>query len=143
MPVDSVKIVKVGGSAPAPAPTTTPTPSQPLAVGATRKRGEPGHRNKQPKHGVLKGGKTARAKIHAVRDPAKPPPSRKSTLKILTEKGAEKRRKNIRKTIRSMPENKMRHMLKAAGLPVSDKTPKHIAEEILAGGMEAGMIVSR
>lgn len=126
------KIVKVGAGTSAPAP----------AVGATRKRDDPGHRHKQPKHGVLKGGKTARAKIHAVRDPAKSPPSRKSTLKILTEKGAEKRRKHIRKTVRAMPDAKVRHVLKASGLPISEKTPSHIAKEILEGGMEAGMIVS-
>lgn len=123
------KIVKVGAGTSAPAPVT-------------RKRDDPGHRHKQPKHGVLKGGKTARAKIHAVRDPAKSPPSRKSTLKILTEKGAEKRRKHIRKTVRAMPDAKVRHVLKASGLPISEKTPSHIAKEILEGGMEAGMIVS-
>jgi hypothetical protein len=122
------KIVKVGAS-------TAPAP-------ATRKRSDPGHHHKQPKHGVLKGGKTSRAKIQAVRDPAKSPPSRKSTLKILTEKGAEKRRKHIRKTVRAMPDAKVRHVLKASGLPISDKTPPHIAKEILEGGMEAGMIVS-
>jgi hypothetical protein len=130
------KIVKVGAGAP-------PAPIQQKPVsGATRKRSDPGHRHKQPKHGVLKGGKTARAKIQAVRDPAKSPPSRKSTLKILTEKGAEKRRKHIRKTVRAMPDAKVRHVLKASGLPISDKTPPHIAKEILEGGMEAGMIVS-
>lgn len=129
-----IKIVKLGAGPPKPVQQAAPTRKNNLDYG---------HRHKQPKHGVLKGGKTARTKIHAVRDPAKPPPSRKSTLKLLTEKGAEKRRKHIRKTVRSMPDAKVRGLLKAAGLPISDKTPKHIAEEILAGGMEAGMIVSR
>ncbi len=89
--------------------------------------------------GVLKGGKTA--KIEAVRDPAKSPP-RKSTLRILTQKGEERKRKNIHKTVRSMPDNKVRQVLRASGFPVSDKTPPNIAKEILEGGMEAGMIVS-
>jgi hypothetical protein len=133
-----VKIVKVGAEP----PKSTPPPVRQQVAGATRKRSDPGHRYKQPKHGVLKGGKTARAKIHAVRDPAKPPPVRKGTLKILTEKGAEKRRKHIRKTVRAMPDGKVRHLLKASGLPVSENTPPHIAKEILEGGMEAGMIVS-
>ena len=94
--------------------------------------------------GILKGGKTAKNKIQPVRDPAKPPPinpKKKNTLKILTEKGAEKRRHRIKKTVRSMPDTKVRSVLRAAGLPVSDKTPTHIAKEILEGGMEAGMIV--
>lgn len=130
-----VKIVKLGaGPAPAPAP---------LMRAATRKQfHEPKHRHKQPKHGVLKGGKTARAKIHAVRDPAKSPPSRKATLKILTEKGVEHKRSKIRKTVRSMPPEKVRTLLKTAGYSVSKNTPDGIAREILAGGMEAGMIVS-
>ncbi len=128
------KIVKVGGGA----PTLAPKPTE----AGTRRRNDPGHRHKQPRHGVLKGGKTARAKIEAVRDPAKSPPARKSTLKILTEKGAEKRRKHIRKTVREMPDAKVRHILKASGLPLSEKTPPQLAKEILEGGMEAGMIVS-
>lgn len=124
------KIVKLGaGSAP---PSKKPT----------RKQHEPSHRSKQPKHGVLKGGKTARAKIHAVRDPAKAPPLRKATLKILTEKGAEKKRSQIRKTVRSMPPEKVRSILKKAGYSVSPNAPEGVAREILAGGMEAGMIVS-
>jgi hypothetical protein len=41
-----------------------------------------------------------------------------------------------------MPDHKVRQVLKASGLPVSEKTPPHIAKEILEGGMEAGMIVS-
>jgi hypothetical protein len=131
---DSVKIVKVGAG---------PTPSKPVKNGGvTRKRHEPQHKYRQPKHGVLKGGKTARAKIHPVRDPARAPPTRKGVLKILTERGAEKRRAQIRKTVRSMPDSKVRHVLKASGLPVSEKAPPHIVRDILEGGIESGMIVS-
>lgn len=134
---DPVKIVKIDkvGAEPPPAPTG----------GKTHKsKHEPSHRHKNPKHGVLKGGKTARTKvkIEGVRDPAKSPPARRTTLKILTEKGVERRRRTISKTVRAMPDQKVRHILKASGLPVSDKTPPHIAKEILEGGMEAGMIVS-
>ena len=93
--------------------------------------------------GVLKGGKTARAKIAAVRDPAKSPPLRKATLRILTEKGAENRRRNIKKTVRAMPDVRVRQVLKASGMTISDKTPSHIAKEILEGGMEAGLIVAK
>jgi hypothetical protein len=83
--------------------------------------------------------------IKAVRDPAKAPPIRKSavrgTLRIMTEKGIEQRRKQIKKTIRNMSDRVVRDNLKKAGMAISEKTPSHIAKEILEGGMEAGMIV--
>lgn len=131
--MEKVKIVKIGEDG-------TPKPAPPPTGGKKKKS------MRTYPHGVLKGGKTARQKIVAVRDPAKSPPlnpKRKSTLRILTEKGAEKRRQQIKKTVRSMPDTKVRSVLKASGLPVSDKTPTHIAKEILEGGMEAGMIVVR
>jgi hypothetical protein len=127
MEKDKVKIVKVGGDEPA--------PIRPV-VGMGRKKSM-----RTYPRGVLKGGKTLKAKIEGVRDPAKSPPVRKSTLKILTEKGAEVRRKRIRKTVRTMPEDKVRNTLRASGLPVSKQTPINIARDILEGGMEAGMIV--
>lgn len=134
---DPVTITKVGAD---PAPPPTPT------GGKTQKAGRhiPGHRDKAPRHGVLKGGKTARAKvkIEPVRDPTKSPPTRKATLKILTDKGLERRRHRISKTVRAMPDDKVRHILKASGLNVSSKTPAKLAKAILEGGMEAGMIVS-
>jgi len=124
-----MKIVKVGADPPAPATS-----------GGKKKAHTQKLKKKSMKtypRGVLKGGK-----IEPVRDPSKAPPARKSTLRILTEKGEENRRKKIRKTIRGMPDHKVRQVLKASGLPVSEKTPPHIAKEILEGGMEAGMIVS-
>jgi hypothetical protein len=123
--MEKVKIVKVGDIAPMPSAGRSKT-------------------TRTFPRGILKGGKTAKNKIQPVRDPAKPPPinpNKKATLKILTEKGAEKRRRRIKKTVRSMPDSKVRSVLRASGLPVSDKTPTNIAKEILEGGMEAGMIV--
>ncbi len=131
----TVTITKVGADAP-PAPTG----------GKTQKAGKhvSGHHHKVPTRGILKGGKThkAKTKIEAVRDPAKAPPTRKATLKILTDKGLERRRHRISKTVRNMPDDKVRHILKASGLNVSPKTPPKLAKAILEGGMEAGMIVS-
>lgn len=131
-----MKIVKVGAEPPKP-PKLLPKPS--VGVGGKKHLTQKVRRKSMKTYprGVLKGGK-----IEPVRDPAKSPPTRKATLKILTEKGAEHRRRNIRKTVRAMPDQKVRQVLKAAGLPVSDKTPPAIAKEILEGGMEAGMIVS-
>lgn len=131
---DKVKIVKVGDTAPS---APMPTPIQSAGRAKTTKTFP---------RGILKGGKTAKAKIQPVRDPARPPPThprKKATLKILTEKGAERRRNRIKKTVRTMPDGKVRSVLRAAGLPVSDKTPTHIAKEILESGMEAGMIVAK
>lgn len=127
-----VKIVKMGAS------EETPKPIKKVG-GSPKKKSM-----KTYPRGVLKkAGKTLKAgKIEPVRDPARSPPVRKSTLKIVTDKGVETKRKQIRKTIRAMSDQKVRQVLKASGMPVSEKTPPSIAKEILEGGMEAGMIVS-
>jgi hypothetical protein len=122
---DSVKIVKVGGDAPVPEP--------PKPVTAGRKKSM-----RTFPRGILK-----KHTIKAVRDPAKAPPLKKTkgTLRILTEKGVRLRRQHIKKTVRSMPDSKVRETLKKAGMPISSKTPSDLAKEILEGGVEAGMIV--
>lgn len=135
MPDGPIKIVKVGGS-PAPPPPVKGA-AKPKVVKKTMRTFP---------RGVLKKGGKAPKGISGVRDPAKPPPiaaGRKSTLRILTEKGAAKRRDTIRKTVKSMSDTKLRETLRRGGYPVSDKTPRRIAEDILEGGMEAGMIVSK
>jgi hypothetical protein len=93
--------------------------------------------------GVMKGTRSRRggSDIVGVKDPAKPPPSRKGTLRILTEKGAKLRRKTIKQNVQSMSDGKVRDTLKKSNISVNPKTPPHIAREILEGGMEAGMIV--
>jgi hypothetical protein len=120
---DKVKIIKVGSD---------PTPSP--KGGKTRRKSM-----KTYPRGIIKG---TRVKIQGVKDPAKPPPS-KTTLRILTEKGAEKKRQSIRKTIKHMTDSKVKQTLRASGFPLSDKTPPHIARQILEGGVEAGMIVAK
>jgi hypothetical protein len=77
----------------------------------------------------------------AVKDPAKPPPTRKGTLRILTKKGADMRRKTIKQTVKDMNDGTVRASLKKSNISINPKTPPHIAREILEGGMEAGMIV--
>ena len=92
--------------------------------------------------GVLK--KTA--KIKPVRDPAKAPPFkkgvRKHSVRVLTEKGIESRRKTIRAKIKSMKDDEVRERLKRAKVSHNPKTPPHVLRDILEGGMEAGMISS-
>jgi hypothetical protein len=127
MPADVYKIVKVGGSH---------TVSKPVKKKTMRT---------YPR-GVLKKGGSPPKGIKPVRDPASPPPlaaGRKATLRILTEKGMSRRRETIRRKVKAMSAGTVRETLRKSGLPISDKTPAHIAEEILAGGMEAGMIVSK
>ena len=87
--------------------------------------------------GVMKGTRSKKDPIVGVRDPAKPPPYRKGTLKILTEKGAALRRKTIKQKVKSMTDGKVRDQLRKSGLSVDSKTPPHIVREILEGGMEA------
>lgn len=130
--MSDVRIVKVGSEPSSPAPTSKKT------------RHAPAHRVKQPKHGVLKHGKTARKapRFEGVKDPAKAPPvsKRKSTLRILTEKGLSKRRKTIKSQVDKMPIHKVRETLRKSGLHVSEKTPPELARQILAGGQEAGIV---
>jgi hypothetical protein len=130
-----MKIVKVGQE-PASAPAK---PAIPQTTGGKKR-----DHSRKPKFGILKHGRTARSKprFEAVRDPAKSPPVRKSTLRILTEKGAKSRLKSIRKTVRSMPDQKVRAVLKSAGIRLGPNTPEPLARDILEGGMEAGMIVA-
>jgi hypothetical protein len=97
-------------------------------------------------HGVMKGTRSrsrggATSGIVPVKDPAKPPPVRKGTLRILTKKGAETRRKTIKQSVKSLSDGDVRIALKKANINVNPKTPAHLARELLEGGMEAGMIV--
>jgi hypothetical protein len=95
--------------------------------------------------GVMKGTRSRHrgggGEIVGVKDPAKPPPVRKGTLRILTKKGAEMRRKTIKQTVKDMNDGTVRASLKSSNITINPKTPPHIAREILEGGMEAGMIV--
>ena len=125
---ENVKIVKVGQETPVATPTPVPSPKT-----AGRKKSM-----KTFPKGILK-----KHTIKAVRDPARAPPMKKSkgTLRILTEKGIHARRQRIKKTVRTMPEHKVRETLKKAGMSLNPNTPPDLAKEILESGMEAGMIV--
>lgn len=141
---EPVKIIKAGvGPASPPAPIVAPqpppvaAPPNPRPAAARPKK----HRTMKtfPK-GILK--KTA--KIAAVRDPAKAPPVkkgvRKHTVRVLTEKGADVRRKTIRSKIRKMKDDDVRAKLQKAGVSHNPKTPPHVLRDMLEGGVEAGMI---
>jgi hypothetical protein len=128
-----VRVVKVGGMAPADIPKAT--------GGKTRKyRADP---SKKPKFGVLKRGKTARAKprFEGVRNPTSAPPLRKTgRIRILTEKGAATRRAKIAADAKSKPIHKIRDTLRKHNLNVRENTPEHLARKIYEDAQEAGMI---
>jgi hypothetical protein len=101
------------------------------------------HRTSQPKHGVLKHGKTARRtpRFEGVRDPAKSPPvKRQSRLRILTEHGAQTRRAKISKDAKTKSIHEIRKTLKKHNLNVRDNTPEHLARKIYEDAQGAGMI---
>jgi hypothetical protein len=101
------------------------------------------HRTAQPKHGVLKHGKTARKtpRFEAVRDPAKSPPVKKQgRLRILTEHGASTRRAKIARESKTKSIHEIRKTLKKHNLNVNEKTPEHLARKIYEDAQEAGMI---
>jgi len=87
--------------------------------------------------GILR--KTAR-KIDPVKDPAKSPPFKPGTLRILTREGEKQKRKKIQGTLKNLSDRQVREKLKKSNLRVSDQAPPWLAASILEGGTEAGMI---
>jgi hypothetical protein len=83
-------------------------------------------------------------KLKGVTDPTRSPPLKKSstrrTIRLLTDIGAKRHRKMVRKTIRRMSDEKVRQTIKRAGLLMSDKSPMSLLRETLEGGMISGII---
>lgn len=138
MGVDSeVKIVKMRETAPLLKKMGGKTAKAPVAKHASK------HRTAQPKHGILKHGKTARRtpRFEGVKDPAKSPPVKKqSRLRILTEHGAQTRRAKIAKDAKTKSIHEIRKTLKKHNLNVNDRTPEHLTRKIYEDAQEAGMI---
>jgi hypothetical protein len=139
----AVKIVKMDQTAPllksvrARLGKTAKAP-QPTVIKHTSR-----HRSKQPTHGILKRGKTARKtpRFEAVRDPTSSPPiKRQSRLRVLTEHGARTRRATIAKDAKGKSIHEIRKTLKTHNLTVKDHTPDHLVRKIYEDGQEAGMI---
>jgi len=95
--------------------------------------------------GILKTAKN-KVTLKPVSDPAKPPPMKKfmkkHTIRLLTEKGVRHQRKTIRHSISKMSDEKVRTLVKKAGLLKNASTPIPIMREMLEGGMIAGFISS-
>lgn len=141
----AVKIVKVNQTAPLLKKVRerlgkTAKAPMPTVVKHTSK-----HRTAQPKHGILKHGKTARKvpRFEGVKDPAKSPPVKKqSRLRILTEHGAATRRAKIAREAKTKSIHEIRKTLKKHNLNVGGNTPEHLARKIYEDAYEAGMISS-
>ena len=117
----------------------------PLPKHDMKSRKAPIVKEKKPKYGILKGGKTARKKprFEGVKDPAKAPPLRKSSkLRILTDKGQATRRAKIVEDSKHMSLSKMRATLRKSGLPIKDSSPESLTRKIYEDAQEAGMISS-
>lgn len=129
----TVRVVKVGGTAPVDIPKVT---------GGKSRKYRADH-SKKPKFGVLKRGKTARAKprFEGVRNPTSGPPLRKTgRIRILTEKGAATRRAKIAADSKSKPIHKIRDTLRKHNLHVRENTPDTLTRKIYEDAQEAGMI---
>jgi hypothetical protein len=83
-------------------------------------------------------------KLKGVTDPAKSPPLKKTstrrTIRLLTDVGARKHKKMIRRTIRRMSDDKVRQLVKKRGLLISENSPISLLRQTLEGGMLAGII---
>jgi hypothetical protein len=85
-------------------------------------------------------------KLKGVSDPSKSPPLKKSstrhTIRLLTDFGARKHKKSIRKTVRRMSDEKVKQVVKKSGLLKNENTPMSLLRQMLEGGMLAGIISS-
>jgi hypothetical protein len=83
-------------------------------------------------------------KLKGVTDPSKSPPLRKSstrhTIRLLTDVGAKRHKKLIRKTVRRMTDEKVKQVVKKSGLLKTENAPISLMRQMLEGGMLAGII---
>lgn len=82
--------------------------------------------------------------ILKVKDPAKPPPVRKKSLKqkikLVTASGTRKYRKTIRRKLSKMSDGKVRALVEKHGLLKNKSTPPALMREMLEGGVLSGFI---
>jgi hypothetical protein len=121
---EKLVITKVGaGSTPTPAPVEK-------KVAAARKT-----MRTFPK-GILK--------VKGVKDPAKPPPTKKTAkrgkIQLMTDVGTKKHRKTIRKKLAKMSNEKVMAIAKKSGLVKGAGTPPALVRDIVEGGAIAGFV---
>ena len=90
--------------------------------------------------GILK---TAKVKIHPVRDPAKHPPLKRSmtkrTIRLLTDKNVNDRRKTIKQRVDGMKDGKIRELVIKYKLS-KGTGPASLLRQIVEGGMLSGFV---
>uniref|UniRef100_A0A6C0EQC6 Uncharacterized protein n=1 Tax=viral metagenome TaxID=1070528 RepID=A0A6C0EQC6_9ZZZZ len=127
-----VKITKME-SEPSPSKTPVKPISDPKLDGGKKKT--------YPR-GILK---TSKIKIKPVADPAKHPPlkkfMKKHTIRLLTDSGANHRRKTIKQKIDKMSDKKVKDLVIKAGLS-KGSGPSGLLRQILEGGMLSGFVSS-
>jgi hypothetical protein len=83
-------------------------------------------------------------KVKAVKDPAKAPPLRKTAkvgkIQLITDVGAKKHRKTIRKKLAKMSNEKVKSIAQKYGLIKGSGTPPALVRNIVEGGAIAGFI---
>ena len=88
--------------------------------------------------GALKGTRqTRRAKLEPTNNPSRSPPmKRKSTIRVLTPLGQQKKEQSANEKTSQMTDDQIRRDLARAGHPVTGKAPRKLLEEIhMAAGM--------
>jgi hypothetical protein len=83
-------------------------------------------------------------KVKGVKDPAKPPPLKKSarshTIKLMTDIGTRKYRKTVRKRLSKMSPEKVKLLADKHGLLKNKNTPPALMRDMVEGGVIAGFI---
>ena len=121
---EKLVITKVGaGSTPTPAPV-----EKKVAAGRKTMRTFP--------KGILK--------VKGVKDPAKPPPTKKTAkrgkIQLMTDVGTKKHRKTIRKKLAKMSNEKVMAIAKKSGLVKGAGTHPALVRDIVEGGAIAGFV---
>jgi hypothetical protein len=115
----------------------SPTPSKKEEV----KKVKGGKTMKTFPKGILK---TQKNKIKGVSDPAKSPPLKKGmkthSIRLITDKGAKRHRKTVRRIIAGMSNEKVKELVNKNGLLKNEKTPPSVMREMLEGGAIAGFV---
>lgn len=130
-----VKITKMGDS---------PSPSKIPVKPVEDPKLEGGNKRKKSlrtfPRGILK---TAKLKIKPVADPAKPPPLKKSmtrrTIRLLTDKNVNDRRKTIKQRVEKLKDAKVRELVIKHKLSKGNG-PTSLLRQILEGGMLSGFV---
>ena len=122
-----ITIEKIGDEPPT-RPAPTPAPPAP----------KQGAKRTFPR-GILK--KTA--KVHGVRDPAKPSMKRgmhRHTIRMMTDKGWKRHKRTIKHKLSKMSDQSVRQLVQSAGLVKHADTPPAIARQILESASGAGFV---